>query len=145
MKKKIFIALLIFVSILIGFVYYLFNFKFQNTQEVKTDYTVNSNDLIAAFQKDFILSNKKYAEKIIEVRGLISAIELADSSTNLKMTNPNTGSYVIFSFQNDNKDIVMKVKKGEVITVKGSCSGAIYSEILEANVIGFKRCVIIKK
>jgi hypothetical protein len=52
---------------------------------------------------------------------------------NLKMTEPSTGSYIIFSFQQQNLADVKKLKKGDNVSIKGSCSGGIHSEILEQN------------
>ena len=57
----------------------------------------------------------------------------------------NTGSPIlIFSFQQQNLADVKKLKKGDIVSIKGSCSGGIHSEILDIESITFKRCVLNK-
>ena len=118
--------------------------EFNKTQNLKADYKLSAIQLIQEFDKNNSASNKKYSDKIIQIEGDVNDIESADSSINIKMTSPDTDSYVIFSFQSDNMTEAKKIKKSDQIIIRGSCSGGIYSEILEANAISFKRCVIIK-
>jgi len=143
MKKLLVILLFLFI---LGSVvaWYLFNMEFNKTQDLKADYKLTAIQLIQEFDKNNSTSNKKYSDKIVQIEGEVNDIESADSSINIKMTCPDTDSYVIFSFQSDNMTEAKKIKKSDRIIIRGSCSGGIYSEILEANAISFKRCVIIK-
>ena len=105
---------------------------------VEADYTVNAMDLIAEFKSNENAANKKYAEKIVAVNGKITAVEAADTTLNLKMANAD-GSYILFAFQQNDQAAVKQVKEGDSISIKGSCNGGSYSEILEAESITFKR------
>ncbi len=134
--------LLIIASIV---VWYIFTDRFTDTAERKPDYIVNALDLIHEFEKNDSLANIKYAEKIIVVNGIVTEVEAADTTMNLKMSNAVTGSYIIFAFQKENLTETKKIKPGDSVSVKGSCSGGIYSAILEAESINFKRAIINKK
>ena len=100
--------------------------------------------MISEFKNNDSIANKKYAEKIIAVTGLVTEVEAVDSSINIKLGDTITGSYAIFAFQQQHLAEAKFIKKGDSISIKGSCSGGAYSEILETEFITFKRCALIK-
>ena len=126
-----------------GTAWYIFSKGFEDTAKIKADYTLNAFDLIKEFKEDNAAANKKYAEKLITVLGKISSIEPVDTSLNVKMED-STGSYIIFVFQQEDFAAAQKLKEGQDVSIKGSCSGGAYSEILETEFITFKRCSINK-
>ena len=126
-------------------VWYIFTEKFNDTSGIKADYKISATELIHDFEKNDSLANKKYAEHIITVNGILSGLETADSTINLKMSDTTNGSYIIFAFQKENQGVLLKnLKEGDRVSVKGSCSGGAFSEILGTEYITFKRCVITK-
>lgn len=137
-------GLLILLLVATGLVWYIFTEKFSDTAESKADYTLNAMNFIKEFQQNDSLANKKYTEKIISIRGAISEIETADTSVNIKMADTATGDYIIFAFQEQHLAEAKKLKKGDDVSIKGSCSGAVYSEILETRYISFKRAALDK-
>jgi hypothetical protein len=80
-------------------VWYLFTQKFADTEDQKSAYAINALDLIKEFKKNDSIANKKYAEKIINVTGIVTEIEAADTTVNIKSGDTATGSYAIFAFQ----------------------------------------------
>lgn len=145
MKKKIFIGLLVVFIIAVPIVWYIFTLKFDNTADVKPDFKVNATSMLMEFMQNDKAANVKYLEKVVEVTGSITAIEKADSIFNVKMEDESTGSYLIFAFQPDQKDLLNKLKPMQEVVVRASCSGGIYSEILEAHSISFKRSIIVNQ
>jgi tRNA_anti-like len=127
-----------------GVVWYIFNEKFTDTSERTAAFTVNAIDLIHEFQQSDSLANKKYAEKIITVNGRISELEAADTTINVKMIDTLTDAYIIFAFQQQHLKEAKQLKEGDSVSIKGSCSGGTYSEILETEFITFKRCAVNK-
>jgi len=127
-----------------GLVWYLFTLTYDDTATIKADYTVNALDFIKEFKQDMAASNKKYAEKIIVVNGTVSAIEMADTTANIKMIDTISGAYIIFAFQQQHLNDAKTLKTGEAVSVKGSCSNGAYSSILETEYITFKRCALNK-
>ena len=142
--KRILIAGILLIMLGSVMVWYILNDKFKNTANIEAAYAVNALDFIKEFEKDDSLANLKYAEKIILVSGVISEVEPADTTVNVKMANPETGSYIIFAFQKEDQAEAKKVTPGDTVSIKGSCSGGVYSTILESEFITFKRCILNK-
>ncbi|MEO5563785.1 MAG: hypothetical protein ABIR18_10130 [Chitinophagaceae bacterium] len=123
---------------------YLNDQKHEDTANTSSSYTVNALDLIREFQTNDSLANAKYREKIVTVNGNISVLETPnDSTVNIKFIDT-TGSYVIFPFLGESVSDVKKLKEGEAVSIKGSCSGGVLSEILGTESITFKRCILNK-
>jgi uncharacterized membrane protein len=142
--KKIGIAALVVLLAGGAAVWYIFTEKFADTKQRKADFTVNAMDLLKEFQQGDSAANKKYAEKIIVVNGRITATEAADTTINIKMEDTLTGSYIIFAFQQQHMREAKQLHEGDSVSIKGSCSGGIYSEILETEFVTFKRCTLNK-
>ena len=142
--KKILIAVLAIVVVVAAVYWYVATEKFSDTKSIKTDYTLNALDFIGEFQQNVKAANEKYTDKIIVLNGKVSDIEAADTTLNIKFIDPATGSYVIFAFQQQHVAEAKSVKQGDSIAIKGSCSGGIYSDILEVTAISFIRSTLNK-
>ena len=145
--KNILITGIVLLCIGLSAAWYIFTDTFSDTSKEKAAYTFNALDFIKEFQQNDSASNKKYAEQIITINGKVTAIETADTTINIKMADTTTGSYIIFAFQQQDAANVKKVKQGDSVSIKGSCSGGVYSEILSTETnkvefITFKRCSI---
>jgi len=117
---------------------------FTRTDQVKADYTVNATGLLREFATNDTAANNKYREKIMVVNGIATRVEqLGDSTTTIQMAD-STGSYVVFSFDKDQLEAVKSIQTGDSVSLKGSCSGSVYSEILGITFISFKRSTINK-
>lgn len=114
-----------------------------DTATLTVDYTVEAIPFIKEFEKGYQAANKKYAEKIIAVKGEVTATEPADTTMNVKMTDTTTGSYLIFAFQDQHMAEAKNLKEGDHVVIKGSCSDGVYSEILGTYFISFKRSIVI--
>jgi len=108
--------------LLIGLAVYFYfaTLAHDDTATLKAAYTVEAIPFIKEFEKDYKTANKKYAEKIIAT----------------------TGSYLIFAFQDQHMAQAKKLKPGENVLIKGSCSDGIYSDILGTYFISFKRSTV---
>ena len=142
-KKILIIGGILFIAGLVA-AWYIFTEKFKDTSGIKADYTVNAMDLLQEFRQNDSLANIKYDEKIIIVNGIVSELEQADTTINIKFTDTTSGAYIICAFQQQHLDEAKAIKEGDKISVKGSCSGGAYSNILEAEYITFKRCALNK-
>lgn len=114
--------------------------------EEKTDYTISAENLIQEFMASDSAANAKYREKIIEVTGAVSNIEMPnDSTVNIKFIDDASGSYAIFPLLNEEAGKAKNITEGEVVSLKGSCSGGVFSAILGTEFITFKRCLWVNK
>ena len=128
----------------IGLVCYIFTEKFKDIATTNADYTVNAMDLINEFRQNDSLANKKYVEKILVINGTVFEKEAADTTMNIKFTDTTSGAYIICAFQQQHLSEVKNIKEGDLVSIKGSCSGGAYSEILETEYITLKRCALNK-
>lgn len=143
--KKLLIAGLILAVLAAGIYWYVATEKFSDTKDRAAAFTVSAIDFIREFRTDDSAANKKYREKIITVNGRISELESPDSATvNVKIIDSTTGDYAIFAFQEQHLAEAKKLKTGDSISIKGSCSGVSYSEILDLYYIPFKRSALNK-
>jgi hypothetical protein len=144
-KKRILWSVLLLVLIGAGIYWYVATEKFSDTNDREAAYTVTALDFIREFHANDSIANVKYRDKIITVTGTVSAVEPADSATmNIKFIDTTTGSYAIFAFQEQHAAEARNVKEGDVVSIKGSCSGGSFSEILEVEKIDFKRSALNK-
>ena len=124
---------------------YIMNETHKETIDVKADYTIDADDLIKEFISNDTSSNKKYREKVLVVNGNASAIDiLADSTSTIKFADNSTGSFAIFSLEKGELEKIKNIKAGDAVSVKGVCSGSIFSEILGTTSISFKRSTLNK-
>lgn len=142
--KNILIGILVVAVTLFAVAWYIFNDKYADTIERKAAYTVNAMDFIKEFEKNDSLANRKYTEQIITVNGTVSEVQQVDTTANIKFIDTTSGSYIIFTFQQQHLAEAKQLKEGDKVSIKGSCSGGTYSEILGTEYISFKRCAINK-
>jgi hypothetical protein len=121
---------------------YFANLTYDDTAKIKAEFSVEAIPFLKEFETDYKTANSKYAEKIVSVTGIITETEAADTTMNIKITDTTTGSYLIFAFQQQHLSQAKGLKPGDKATIKGSCSGGIYSEILDTYFVSFKRSTI---
>ena len=124
--------------------YYVMTAEFADTTSEKPAYTISAMDLLTEFQQNDSAANKKYVEQILAVSGRVSEVEGVDTSATIKFVDSLTGSYLIFDFQSATSRQAAALQPGDSVTLKGSCSGSIYSRLRNAHMISFKRSVIIE-
>jgi len=112
------------------------------TEKVKADFTVNAADLIKEFLLNDTATNKKYLDKTLVVNGNASAVEILGDSTSTIRFADSTGSYAIFSLEKSELPQVKNIKTGDLVSLKGVCSGSIFSDILGTTSISFKRAIL---
>ncbi|MFN5179887.1 MAG: OB-fold protein [Bacteroidota bacterium] len=143
--KKALIAILFIVLLGGGAYWYITNETFDDTASSESAYTVTAQELINVYQTNDSVANATYREQIITVQGRVTEVEAADTTVNIKFTDPVTGSYLIFDFQSQHVPDAKVVQVGDSVAIKGSCSGNIYSQLRRAHMISFKRSVLVNK
>lgn len=143
-RKKWLWALLLLLLAGGAAIWYIFTEKFEDTKKVKADFTVEAPAFIKEFQQNISQANQKYSEKIIVVNGIVSEVKAVDTSTNIIIADASSGDYIIFDFQQQHQAEARALKQGQAVSIKGSCSNGVYSEILGVNNISFKRCTVNK-
>lgn len=117
----------------------------QETSDVKADYVTTAESLLSEFLASDTAANRKYLDKMVEVKGIAPEILVQEDSTSTLKFMDSSGSYLIFSFEKTQLDLVKKIQPTGAVVVKGVCSGSIFSDILGTTSISFKRSTIKKE
>jgi len=126
--KRIFIFLA--VVVLAGGLYgiYLFNKKPADTREETADFEISATDLVKAFSSDEETATKKYVDKILMVTGQIKEINITSSTLFLESADPLAN--VTCSFYGDENAKLKKLQSGEIVHVKGKCTGKLMDVVM---------------
>ncbi|MGK0412111.1 MAG: hypothetical protein ACJA1B_000300 [Polaribacter sp.] len=130
-KRNIF--LVVFISFLLIFGLYCY-FRIQkeatiHMESVAASYHVNTDDFIANFKQDEKGTNKKFAGKIIKVKGKVKEVSfLNNTNTVILFGDENSGIICDFD-QNQTKEI-KALTKNQTVTIKGIYKGFLKDVIL---------------
>ncbi|HYC39704.1 MAG TPA: hypothetical protein VEB63_04385 [Chitinophagaceae bacterium] len=127
-----------------GVYMYVASEKFGDTRLKQSDFSVTARDFIREFEADQAAANLKYNDKIVTVSGRVNAVEPADTAINVKFVDTTSGSYIIFAFQDQDLPGARKLGVGDSVSIKGSFSSGLYSDILGTTFITFKRSALEK-
>jgi hypothetical protein len=121
MKRRWFlIAGLILILLAAGWFYYIYQKPRADVASVEAAHTLSAEKLYTDFVTDEAAADKRYTDKIIEVRGVVSEVQSTDNSIVVLLAAGNDTGGINCSFQHHN---VSLPKKGQMITVKGKCTG----------------------
>lgn len=137
MRKKIFWPVLIIaVAALLIYVCNEYNRKPADLSGTKPAYSLSAIELANEFANDETAATSKYAGKIIEVSGVIDAVEYRqDSLINILMGD---GLHKVSCQLDDNHKMNDKYyRPQDAVTVRGMCTGFLIN-------VEFNRCVIVK-
>jgi hypothetical protein len=130
----LFVIILAVIGGLIGL--YMYNKKNPDLSKVKADYVLQVSQLVNEFNQDETSASAKYIDKIVEVTGPVASIETtSDSTMNVTLADNNQMSGVICTFHGITNPASIEVKEGEIITVRGVCSGMLMDVLLNDCVI----------
>lgn len=141
--KRIIIAIICFGLIGGGwYAYSEFNRKVKDLSRVNADLRFDAGQLFAAFEKDETGSNQLYLDKIIAVEGRIKTVEKNDKGHyTLILGETNSMSSVRCSMDAAHLDDVSGLQEGDLVIIKGACTGFNSNELLGSDVI-LNRCVV---
>ncbi len=126
--KVIFIILLFFS---IASYLYIFEKPHRNYLQEDATISLSAHDLFNEYQINKKLSNDNYLNKMVEVNGKVSLIEIGTSRSNILLDN---SLFCMFQIE-----ISKKYKEGDIITIKGRCIG--YDDIFSQ--VTLDQCFII--
>lgn len=93
-----------------------------DTQEVKSTkpvHSVSANELHYAYSKNEVAAERKYKHKVIKIKGVIQDIGTILDEPYIIMGGTGMLDGVHCSFSKSQTDSIIKVSKGQTITVKG--------------------------
>jgi|TARA_B110000902_G_scaffold250555_1_gene309855 DNA/RNA endonuclease YhcR with UshA esterase domain len=126
--KKIIIGILVLGIIGAFIAYKMYNKPHVNVEEASADISITADKILNDFSSDENLANLKYLDKIIEVKGVISEINIEKGIITIE-TNDDFGS-VICHLSEEASRKISGLQEGQIIVVKGICTGFLMDVIL---------------
>jgi len=132
MNNKFKIILGFFLIVIVGLIIMMnyYNKPHVNVKQIKADYKLTSQNLINAYEKDEVETNKKYSEKIIEVKGEIHKISTLKGATVITLKEKNMGSSIICYMLPEENMKSLNFKIGQNIYIRGICTGYLLDVIM---------------
>jgi Tfp pilus assembly protein PilV len=125
--KKIIISILLIIVVVAGIVgYVLYNKKHRSVASEQA-IAINATELFRAYEKNEEESNKKYLDKVIEVKGTILSID--KNEENKDVVTLDSGD-VLFGIKATIEDTMTNYRVGDLISVKGICTGYLSDVVL---------------
>lgn len=145
-KKKIgvvVIVLLLVVGAVYGYCEY--NRKPASMTDAPADFSVNTTNLLTAFEKDEAAANKIYLDKVLEVEGALKEVTADDKGFYTVVIGEDASlSSVRCSVDSLFSSRASMLKVGSLVKVKGVCTGFMKDELVGSDVT-LVRCAIIEK
>lgn len=137
LKFKIISGIFILIIVCLFLLLKIYNKPHTDVRNVKSDIITNVENLLAEYEQDEALANKKYTDQIIQVNGTIFEISNLRGNMVITLKNPKSKSSIICHFLPEDYDKSLILEKGQNVTIKGVCTGFLLDVILV-------RCVIVK-
>lgn len=133
MKKIFKVTLFILVIGVISavFVYTrIYNKPHTDIYNTEADYIVSADKIIDDFKKDEKSANKKYLDKIVEVKGVIHKIDITKNQNILTLRAGENMESVICNMEPRENVKISGLEKGQSVQVKGICTGFLLDVVI---------------
>ncbi len=129
-KKKIIVSILILAIVGTFIAYKMYNKPHVNVADSKSDIVLTADKILNDFTSDENIANTKYLDKIIEVKGTVSDIKIENRKGIITLkTNADFGNVLCHLSDSSTKNM-SKIKEGQILTLKGICTGFLMDVIL---------------
>ena len=137
MKRLAFIGVIILVFIISLTAYYRYNQPRQNVAAQDADVTMNATQLYQQYNEHEPEANKKYLDKIVEVKGKVSEVQNNNGLIVLLINAGNGMGGINCSMKDKSSVTNMQQVKDKEVVVKGKCTGF----LMDVNLVD---CVLIQ-
>jgi hypothetical protein len=138
--RRILITFLIIIAIvaliLIGGYLYIRYMPDKSITKQTVDFSLTASNLAEEYENNPEASDRKYIDRVIEVKGTINEISTDQNNSVVFILKENGSSAGVLCTLNE-KSIkkVKRYKKGDTITLKGTCSGMLFEVVLNKCII----------
>lgn len=134
-RKNVFYILLGATLAVAAIGYYYYNKPTESVSNLNSDYITTAKDLYQEFDTNEEEATKKYQNKVLEVSGVVDSISTNEQGSKIVILN-SAGGMGAVCFELDTSILSMKsCEKGQLVTIKGICSGKLLDVILNRSVI----------
>jgi hypothetical protein len=107
----------------VGLAVYLFNKPHLNAGNLAPAFRVDATTLFREFSRDEAAADRKFVDKIIEIKGVILSREESDRTISVLLDTGNPAAAVNCSFRYSGTGKINMPSKGGMVTIKGKCAG----------------------
>lgn len=122
MRKSYVFFLGVILLCIAGRVYFLFNKPHTGTANIRANVSINAEDLYIKYQNNEAKANTLYLDKVLEVKGVVSAVSVKGPIVNIQLNASTAGGINCNLFPVNPKDRQLPAI-GSVLTIKGRCTG----------------------
>lgn len=142
--KVILLALILVGAVVAVYVYKEINRKPVDTASAKPDFVNTALFYLEEFQQSDSVAGKKYNDKLLQVEGMVKEVSKNDRGFyTISLGDSSSMSSVRCSIDSVYSNNASVLTRGNVVTVKGVCSGYNADELLGSDLI-LVRCFINK-
>jgi len=135
-RKQFFLSALLAGILSVGIWFYkVYNKPHVNTEEIEADVVIDAQLLVNEFETNEEQANSKYLDQIIQVRGPINEMLSEDGKTVITIGEGDMFGNVKCNILTEEKIDTNTLKKGQIITIKGICTGYLMNVVLVRSVI----------
>jgi hypothetical protein len=144
------ILLIILLGLLGGglYVYQMSNKEHINVAETEAAETLSASDIFSEFDGNESLAMETYADKVIQVSGMVTTVDLSnDLEPQLVLEGNGDNGFVRCGFKISELSKVEAVKDSTTVTLKGECKGLNGSDgldLLADKDVVLSNCIIIE-
>jgi hypothetical protein len=145
MRKAIYIGLMLVIVVIAGTVYYVFNKPHRNVVSEEAAFSLSSDQLLAEYDNDTASANKKYLDKVIQLKGIVSDVIADQQGEVVIVLNDGKSIFgITCTISANSKEAGKKYQKGSEITLKGICTGGTVDPDFGGASVTMNKCEIIE-
>ena len=130
-KYRIFLVAAIFIAVIVGSNGYgEYNRSLPDTHYMRAAFQLEASTFIKQFETDESKANAKYADKTISVHGVAHSIQTTDTTATVFLNDGYPGTSVVCQFGRESNEETKDLKKGDLVTIKGICSGYLMDVVM---------------
>ena len=126
--RKVILILLALGVIGAGIGYYMYNKPVSSLEKKKADVEATSDEIIAAYEADEKAADGVYLGKVVQVTGKVSGVTEEEGTKKIQLETSNPMALIICEMETGTE--TGDVKAGDMVIVKGMCSGYLSDVIL---------------
>jgi len=130
--KKLILLVVFFLLVIVGltsFLYY-YNKPHVNVKKSAAAFVLNAENLIKEHLDDETKTNEKYSENVIQVKGKVFDVSTLKGNSVITLKDENSISSIICHMLPDENMKALKLEKGQVVDIKGICTGYLLDVII---------------
>jgi len=136
--KKILLVVLVLGMVGAGYGFYLYHKKPADVRTLSANFELTASKIVADFNGDETAANKKYLDKIISVKGIVTGNKIdTTGQATVFLDSGDPLAAVTCSFYEEEALSVKSLQKGTEVIIKGKCTGKLMDVVLN-------KCSIIK-